>query len=79
MKRIIEFMKRKQEERKLREQRKQEAFLKRYFSVMYRINDYDLIEIPYFKKAESTVEDLKRRGLLSDVYKYIVKKGVKVA
>ena len=79
MKRIIERIKNYKEEKAKKEQQKQERFLKRYFSVIYRINDFERVEIPYFQKAEQTVEDLKKRGLLKDVYKYIIKKGGKVA
>ena len=76
---IIQMIKDKKEQRRLKEQQKQERFLKKYFSVVYRINDYDRIELPYFIKAQQTVDDLKKRGLLEDVYKYIIKRGVKIA
>ena len=76
---IIQMIKDKKEQRRLEEQQKQERFLKKYFSVVYRINDYDRIELPYFIKAQQTVDDLKKRGLLEDVYKYIIKRGVKIA
>lgn len=80
MNKVIQMFRNHKQQKELQEQQKQERFLKKYFSVVYRINDYDKIEIPYFMKAQQTVDDLKKRGLLKDVYKYIIKKGgVKVA
>ena len=73
---IISFIQKKRQIKKAKEQRKQEKFLQMYFSYLYQKNDAGKIEIPYFIKAQQTVEDLKFRGLLAPVYNHIIKKGV---
>ena len=78
MKKLIAHIKKQIEQKKIKEQQMQERFLKRYYSVLYKVNDFERVEIAYFLKAEQTVEDLKQRGLLSEVYRYIKRKGVKV-
>ena len=78
LKKIIEMIKKHRAQKFLNEQRKKEEYLNEYFSFMYWVNDMGRLEVPYFQKARQTVRDLKRRGLLEDVYKYIVKRGVKV-
>ena len=47
-----------------------------YFTELYKQNDADKIEVPYFLKAIDTVKDLVEKNLLDDVYKHIIKKGV---
>lgn len=76
MKKIISFIQKKRQIEKEKTQRNQEKFLQMYFSYLYQKNDAGKVEIPYFIKAQQTVEDIKKRGLLADVYKYIIKKGV---
>lgn len=56
--------------------KRQENYLENYFSKLYAKNDAGKIEIPHFIKAQQTVEDLKRRGLVADMYKHIKQKGV---
>lgn len=79
MKKFIEMLKRRKAQKLLKEQQKQESFLTEYFSFIYWVNDMGRLEIPYFQKAEQTVNNLKKKGLLKDVYNYIIERGVKVA
>ncbi len=79
MKKFFEMLKRRKAQKLLKEQKKQESFLTEYFSFIYWVNDMGRLEIPYFQKAEQTVIDLKKKGLLKDVYNYIIERGVKVA
>lgn len=74
---IIQKIKKHQQQKRAEKQKKQEQFLTNYFSILYRVRDYGTLQIPHFIRAQQAVEDIKKRGLLEDVYKYI-KKGVKV-
>lgn len=76
MEKVILFIQKKRQIEKARRQRNQEKFLLMYFSYLYQKLDKNKVEIPYFLKAQKTVNDLKNRGLVADVYKYILKKGV---
>lgn len=76
MNKLLQKIKKHQEQKRAEKQRKQEQFLTNYFSVLYRVRDYGTLQIPHFIRAQQTVEDIKQRGLLEDVYKYIYKKGV---
>ena len=76
MNKLFQKIKKHQEQKRAEKQRKQEQFLTNYFSVLYRVRDYGTLQIPHFIGAQQTVEDIKQRGLLEDVYKYIYKKGV---
>jgi len=79
MNKIIQRIKKFLEQKRAEKQKKQEEFLTTYFSILYRVRDYGTLQIPHFIRAQQTVEDIKKRGLLEDVYKYVYKKGVKIA
>ncbi|MCD8025066.1 MAG: hypothetical protein LUE64_05980 [Candidatus Gastranaerophilales bacterium] len=72
---ITQLLKKQSETKKRQKLEKQEKFLKKYFSRLYAKNDAGKVEIPFFIKAQQTVEDLKKRGLIEDVFKYISKRG----
>lgn len=76
MKKIISFLKAKREIEKARKQANQERFLIMYFCYLYQKLDAGKVELPYFIKAKQTVEDLKFRNLISDVYEHIQKRGI---
>lgn len=78
MNKVIQMFKKHKDAKKIQKQKQQEQFLMNYFSILYRIQDYGKLQIPYFIRAQQAVEDIKRRGLLEDVYKYIYKSGCKI-
>lgn len=54
----------------------QKKFLELYFSRLYMKNDAGTLAIPHFIKAKDTVDDLIARGLITDVYNHIIKRGL---
>lgn len=74
--RIIQLFKEKRQIKDAKIAKRQENYLENYFSKLYAKNDAGKVEIPHFIKAQQTVEDLKKRGLVADIYKHIKQKGV---
>lgn len=73
---IIQLFKKNKQIREAKIAKRQENYLEKYFSNLYAKNDAGKVEIPHFIKAQQTVEDLKQRGLVADIYKHIKQKGV---
>ena len=73
---VIQLFRNKKTVKRQRTQEQKEQFLTAYFTELYKQNDADKIEVPYFLKAIDTVKDLVEKNLLDDVYKHIIKKGV---
>lgn len=73
---VIQLFRNKKAVKRQRTQEEKKQFLTAYFTELYKQNDADKIEVPYFLKAIDTVKELGEKNLVDDVYKHIIKKGV---
>ncbi len=76
MKKILLLIRKKRLIAKMKARKQQEEFMQMYFMYLYKKQDEGKLEIPYFIKAQETIEELKIRGIYDDVYEHILKKGV---
>lgn len=74
---IIQFIKNKIEQKKVRRLQRMEKYLEAYFLRQHRQASRGILAIPYFLEAQRDIENLKQRGLIEETYKQIKrKKGV---
>lgn len=73
---VIQLFKNNKAQKRRQEREQKEQFLQEYFSRLYEKNDAGKVEIPFFIKAQQTVDELKANGLLDDVFKHIQKRGL---